>query len=225
MFNPTFPSSLRSALPAPLPALTLPSYSARLAVALAISTAVHALVIITLEPAVVVYRPSLPLSVEIRAAEKPEITFRLSTPQGPGSAAPEPQVAKVAPQQHPPSAGAETGSEPLIKAPLPQLDRYYRSDELDVRAVPINEVMLVYPKRAYEMRISGRVILRALINERGDMDKVDVLDATPRGVFEEAALEAAGAVKYSPALKNGQPVKSQKIIEVAFDPYESITVP
>lgn len=137
---------------------------------------------------------------------------------------PEPRAAQVTPHQ-PPSARTEAFSEPLVEAPLPQLDRYYRSDEVDVRAAPLTEVALIYPKRAYEMRLSGKVTLRMLINKTGDVDKVDVLDATPQGVFEEAALTAAGAMKFSPALKNGRPVKNQKIIEVVFDPYESINIP
>jgi hypothetical protein len=47
-----------------------------------------------------------------------------------------------------------------------------------------------------------------------------VLSAEPEGEFEEAALAAARQLVYDPALRNGRPVKSEKLIEVTFDPYE-----
>jgi hypothetical protein len=49
-----------------------------------------------------------------------------------------------------------------------------------------------------------------------------VLEATPPGVFEEAALTATQALQFRPARKYGRNVKSQKTIEVTFDPYESV---
>jgi len=44
-------------------------------------------------------------------------------------------------------------------------------------------------------------------------------------VFEEAALDAVRSLQFSPAMRFGQRVKSQKTIEVEFDPYASIHVP
>jgi TonB family protein len=64
-----------------------------------------------------------------------------------------------------------------------------------------------------------------LINERGGVDGITVLQAEPNGVFEAAALEAAQALAFSPAALAGRPVKSQKTLEVVFDPYESIATP
>jgi hypothetical protein len=47
-----------------------------------------------------------------------------------------------------------------------------------------------------------------------------VVSAEPEGEFEEAALAAARRLVYDPALRNGRPVKSEKFIEVTFDPQE-----
>ena len=104
-------------------------------------------------------------------------------------------------------------------------DRYFAAKELDVRASQINDVQLIYPKQAYEMRIAGKVKLRIFINEQGGIDMTSILEATPPGVFEEAAFAAAQALQFTPALKNGREVKSQKTIEVVFNPYERISMP
>jgi TonB family protein len=68
--------------------------------------------------------------------------------------------------------------------------------------------------------------LRILINERGGVDDVTVVEAEPRGYFfEDAALEATRALQFSPAMRFGHRVKSRKDLEVIFNPYESINVP
>jgi len=55
---------------------------------------------------------------------------------------------------------------------------------------------------------------------------VTVVGVEPRGFhFEEAALEAARALQFSPAMRYGNRVKSQKSLEVVFNPYESIHGP
>ena len=58
------------------------------------------------------------------------------------------------------------------------------------------------------------------ISEHGAVDGAEVVLAKPAGEFEEAALDAIRRMTYEPAVKNGRPVKSQKLIEVTFDPLE-----
>lgn len=113
----------------------------------------------------------------------------------------------------------------VATAPAASVDRYYRPDELDVKAKPANDVALVYPKAAYAMRLKGRVRARLYIDENGRLQTVDILEAEPPGVFERSALDAITALRFHPALRHGERVKSQKTIEVVFDPYERINVP
>ena len=104
-------------------------------------------------------------------------------------------------------------------------DRYYTASELDLRAQQVNDVALVYPKAAYEMRIGGRVVVNILISDTGKIDALSVLESEPAGVFDDHALAAAEALEFVPAVKDGQPVKSRKKIEIVYDPYQSINVP
>jgi protein TonB len=104
---------------------------------------------------------------------------------------------------------------------VPLVPRYYRSREVDVQAVPMSSGPLVYPELAYISKLHGTVRARVFISEDGIVESVQVIDVKPRrGIFEEAALEALRQVRYKPAEIGGSRVKSQKVIEVKFNPYD-----
>jgi protein TonB len=104
---------------------------------------------------------------------------------------------------------------------VPLVPRYYRSREVDVQAVPVSNGPLVYPELAYLSKLRGTVRARVFISEDGVVESVQVVDVKPRsGIFEEAALEALRQVRYKPAEIGGARVKSQKLIEVNFNPYD-----
>jgi protein TonB len=104
---------------------------------------------------------------------------------------------------------------------VPLVPRYYRSREVHVQAVPVSSAPLVYPELAYVSKLRGTVRARVFISEEGVVESVQVVEAKPRrGVFEAAALEALRQVRYQPAEIAGVRVKSQKLIEVKFNPYE-----
>lgn len=99
---------------------------------------------------------------------------------------------------------------------------YFLPDEVDVRATPVKLEPLIYPEEAFLRKIGGRVRMRVFINESGEIDSVDVVAADPPNVFEDAALTAILATHFAPAIKEGKRVKSQKLIEVNFDPNEKL---
>ena len=104
---------------------------------------------------------------------------------------------------------------------VPLVPRYYRRREVDVQAIPVSSVPLVYPELAYVSKLRGTVRARVFISEEGVVESVQVVEVKPRrGIFEEAALEALRQVRYQPAEISGVRVKSQKLIEVKFNPYD-----
>lgn len=106
---------------------------------------------------------------------------------------------------------------PILPAfPLP--NHYYRAGEIDEKAEPVDIPPLVYPEEAYLRRIEGTVVLRVFINASGTIDSVDLLSATPPGLFEQSALDAVLATRFRPARLFGRPVNSQKTLEIRFDP-------
>jgi|SRR5882672_2001069 len=199
----------------------------RLILGLALSVAAHGLLIAGVHPMTAAFPTASPLQVELldvspvtaaATVTSARSEFPVPVPAGSLPAAAEP--AKL--EQPQANRGAERMSGPDLRFTP---DRYFMAGELDVRAEPVNEVPLIYPQLAYQNRTNGRVLLRILINERGGIDQIAVLEAEPRGIFEEAALAATQPLRFSPAIKNARPVRSQKIVEVTFDPYESIHIP
>lgn len=178
----------------------------RLAAGLALSAGVHLLAALSVGPRAGI-APAWPqsLQVDIRRADTS------------GAAEPVPLPAAAQPQQALSAAPAAASGEALPQFTLP-VDRYFSAREVDVRAVQSNEVELVYPQPAYDQRIEGKLTLRIFINEEGGIDRVTMLEATPPGMFEEATLAAARALRFEPALIDGRRVKSRKTIEVVFNP-------
>ncbi|HUG78360.1 MAG TPA: energy transducer TonB [Burkholderiales bacterium] len=116
----------------------------------------------------------------------------------------------------PPAAPA-----PQAHAPATLPERYFTAREVDTPARPRVTVPLIYPEDALIWKLRGVVRLRVFISERGTVDSVQVVRAEPPGEFEDAAIAATRRLVYDPALKDGRAVRSQKLIEVTFDPYET----
>lgn len=169
-----------------------------LVLALGFSSALHAallssLALVPVRPGVA---PGLRFTADIRELPVPAAA--------PAAAVAPPASAAVA------DAGAGTT--------LP--DRYFTAREVDTPATPRERVPLIYPENPYVWKLRGVVRVRVFINERGEVDDARVVHAEPAGEFEDAALDAVRRMSYQPAIRNARAVKSQKLIEVTFDPYE-----
>jgi protein TonB len=118
-----------------------------------------------------------------------------------------------------PSAVAEPHGNPLmpLRAPLPP--RYFKSSELDAGPAPMQLAPLVYPEKELINRIRGVVQMRIYISDAGLVEKSEIVSASPAGRFEDAATEAIRATRFRPGVKDGRAVRSQKLVEVEFDPY------
>ncbi len=87
----------------------------------------------------------------------------------------------------------------------------------------------LYPRIAKEAGIGGRITVRVVVDAQGAIVSVDnasgpakICDSSsndPRVVaLRESVIEAIKQAKFSPAMKNGQPVKSVAYISSTFDP-------
>ena len=114
-----------------------------------------------------------------------------------------------------PAASAASAASPA-PAGLPPAPNYLLGGTLDPGPRPLDEIDPVYPSRAGQQQ--GVVVLRLLINEFGIVDNAAVVRSSPAGYFEDSALAAFGAARFSPGKLLGTPVKSQVTIEVEFTP-------
>ena len=55
------------------------------------------------------------------------------------------------------------------------------------------------------------------ISADGRVSEVRIVDAAPRGIFEEAAIEALGRWLYAPLYRNGRPVQRQATQRFDFE--------
>lgn len=63
-----------------------------------------------------------------------------------------------------------------------------------------------YPAQARERGIEGFVMVRYDVDPSGQVVNPTVVSAEPAGVFDEAAITAVAAWKYSPRMVDGRPV-------------------
>ncbi len=85
----------------------------------------------------------------------------------------------------------------------------YKAPEL------ISQLKPAYPELAKLAGIEGKVFLKLLIDENGNVAKAKV-EKGVKDMLDEAALSAAKTAKFSPALLNDKPVKVWVFLPIAF---------
>jgi protein TonB len=135
--------------------------------------------------------------------------------QRPEPAAPQPapaitqSSATVAQQQQPAAPAA---------APAPAVHEGDVIDvgQLDTTPVITRRVLPQYPQMAVRQRAESTILVTALISENGDVIDVKILRGDKRFGFEESALKAVRATKFSPGIKDGKHVKTWYPLPVTF---------
>jgi TonB family protein len=79
-------------------------------------------------------------------------------------------------------------------------------------AWPTKRIEPNYPEKAIEENIEGYVVLEFDITETGTTDNIQVVQSSPKGVFDKNALAAFKQWEYKPAIKNGKGVRQQGLL-------------
>jgi protein TonB len=77
----------------------------------------------------------------------------------------------------------------------------------DRDTMPLVRINPDYPPRAQNRGIEGWVLIEFTITAAGTVRDARVIDASPRGYFEEAALKAIGRWRYNPKVQEGVAVE------------------
>lgn len=93
---------------------------------------------------------------------------------------------------------------------------YHLPDALTVRPEPLAPIEPAYPVRSRELA-RGRIVLRLMINSGGTVDRVLIEESGLGTRFEDAAVSAFAAARFSPGRIGGTPVGSQMRVEVTFE--------
>jgi protein TonB len=133
--------------------------------------------------------------------------------QRPEPAAPQPAPATT-------QSSATVAQQPAAPAPAPaqvvhEGDVIEVSD-LDTQPTITRRVLPQYPIMALRQRVESTIFVTALISESGDVIDVKILRGDKRFGFEDAALKAVRATKFSAAIKDGKRVKTWYPLPVKF---------
>jgi len=76
-------------------------------------------------------------------------------------------------------------------------------------------VQPVYPPLAKAAKMSGVVVMKAVISKDGSISALEIMSAT-NPVFNKAAIDAVRQWKYRPYMLNGEPTEVMTTITVNF---------
>ena len=83
-----------------------------------------------------------------------------------------------------------------------------------IKGLLIHRVEPIYPFLAQEARIQGVVVLTAIIDKDGNVERLQLVNGHP--LLAPAAIEAVKQWRYKPFLLNGQPLEVETTVTVDF---------
>jgi TonB family protein len=86
------------------------------------------------------------------------------------------------------------------------------ASELDL----VKSVQPVYPKKAEQSGIEGWVDIEFTVAESGQVKDIAVRNASPPGVFDQAAIGALAQWRYKPVIKDTKPTPQRARIRIRF---------
>jgi protein TonB len=88
----------------------------------------------------------------------------------------------------------------------------------DRDVIPLVRINPEYPRRAQQRGIEGWVQVEFTITAAGTVRDPTVIDADPKGLFEDAAVKAIGRWKYNPKVEEGRAVERRGVrVVMRFD--------
>ena len=88
---------------------------------------------------------------------------------------------------------------------------------VDTKPRVVSRSPMQYPASAMKKRIKGYVVVNLLIDTDGSIEAAKVLQSSPPGVFDAAALSGIRSWRFAPGKYKGRPVKVWAKQKVRFD--------
>ncbi|MBN1905274.1 MAG: TonB family protein [Deltaproteobacteria bacterium] len=96
-------------------------------------------------------------------------------------------------------------------------DTIYTLSEVEAPPKAVYVVPPVYPIEAKKNNISGYVKVKYVVTKEGKTKDIIIKEASPKGVFETAAIQAVEQYRFNPAVKKGQAVNVIVNMPIQFD--------
>jgi len=82
---------------------------------------------------------------------------------------------------------------------------------MDQDVMPLVRINPDYPPRAQSRGIQGWALVQFTITPQGTVKDAKVIDAEPKGMFDDAAVNAVSKWKYNPKVEEGSPVERRGV--------------
>ncbi|MES9995890.1 TonB family protein [Desulfovibrio aminophilus] len=73
-----------------------------------------------------------------------------------------------------------------------------------------------YPLTARKRQVTGKVLVKFLVDPEGRVRHLDVVESRPEGVFDQAAVEAVSAWEFTPGVLRGRSVSVWMLLPISF---------
>ncbi|MCJ7813284.1 energy transducer TonB [bacterium] len=118
---------------------------------------------------------------------------------------------EAAPPPPPPPPEAATGGDESAPIFIP-----YDEPPVPIGGYQAIQARLIYPEIAKKAGVEGRVMIQALIDEKGNVVRTVVMKSLGPNGCDEAAAAAIQSVKWKPAYQRDEPVKVWIAVPVDF---------
>ncbi len=95
----------------------------------------------------------------------------------------------------------------LEKYSIHGIDAYEMGD-IDHPVTPLVQVPPIYPMRARRLGIEGWVKVNIWVTAEGLVERTEVVEAQPQGIFEKSVIRCLSSWRFSPGTVDGVPVKT-----------------
>ena len=100
------------------------------------------------------------------------------------------------------------------------LNSFAQEEKPDIMPEPIDgpggiTKNVVYPQSAKEAGIEGKVVVKAIIDEKGNVVDAEVIKSVNEDC-DNAAVDAIKKTKFTPGIKDDKPVKTEVTIPIMF---------
>ena len=97
-----------------------------------------------------------------------------------------------------PSPAMET-----VTVGVPAMDGIFSIGDLDAPLTPLVRTPPMYPIQAKRRGIEGWVKVNFMVNQKGFVEKIKVVDAQPEGVFDQSAIQSISTWRFNPGTVEG----------------------
>ena len=84
--------------------------------------------------------------------------------------------------------------------------------------VPLSRPPPVYPREALRRGVGGTVRVKATVAPDGSVERMEVAETSGNRFLDRAAMEAVRRWRFTPAMRNGQPMSAAVVIPIDFTP-------